>query len=46
MKKLKEQLERALSLQKIAVDSAESDEEKQYALGWLHSLESVIDLIK
>ena len=41
----KEYFVRAKKVQEIAVNSSESDEEKSYSLGWLHCLDSVLEVI-
>ena len=45
LENFKEYFTRARKIQEIAVNSSESDNEKSYALGWLHCLDSVLDVI-
>ena len=45
MKELKQKIEKARRIQEVVIDGAESDAEKQYALGWLHCLDSVLIII-
>ena len=46
MNELKEKIVRARKVQEIVVDGAEEDNEKIYALGWLHCLDSVLTMIE
>jgi len=38
-------IEKARAIQEITVNSAEDDTEKTYSLGWLHALDSLLDVI-
>ena len=45
LENFREYFTRAKKLQEVAVNSSESDKEKSYSLGWLHCLDSVLEVI-